>query len=260
VARKRTSSANPRGRLGRPDPHLWREAAQALFGNVSCDSLKRARRLQILLIDAQMRAASAPRRRAWCDKLTRIAELASKLAALLSSHSVKEHAPDLSDVLSDTGADSAMVLGRVVRLSQRHLDGLPAGGGRGGADMALGFPSPQMQCAAAVAKVWERRGRKQSNRDDKTVACAALWLFAGGPVTQEVDGGEDPAEMWRRHLRPFAQKRKGSLRPEPVLKRRRRGEPAKVKSGATEAAKLEFARDRARRALDGPWVRNWRKI
>jgi hypothetical protein len=259
VARKRTSSPKPRGRLGRPDPALWREATQALFGSITCDSLKRARRLQILLIDAQMRAASAPRRAVWRDMLTRIAELASELAVRLSSHSVKKLSPDLADVLSDTGADSAMVLRRVVRLSQRHLDGLPPGAGRGGADMALGFPSPQMQCAAAVAVVWDRRGRKLSKRDDKTVACAALWRFAVGPVTQEVDGGEDAAEMWRRHLRPFAQKRKGALRPEPELKRRR-GEPAKVKSGTTEAAMLEFARDCARRALDGPWVRNWRSI
>ena len=250
MTRKRTSSAVHTGRLGRPDPELWREVTRTLFGNISCDSLKRTRRLQILLIDTQMRAASAPQRAHWRDMLTQTASLATKLAELLGNHSMKRFAPDLANVLSENGADSGMVLGRIVRLAQRHLDGLPAGGGRGGADTALGFPSPQMQCAAAVALVWERRGRKLSNREDKTVACAALWRFAGGPVTEKVDGGEDAAAMWPRHLLPFAHRRKGSQEPE--LKRRRRGEPAKLKSGGP--ATLRFARERAPRALDGPWV------
>jgi hypothetical protein len=203
-----------------------------------------------------MNEKSAPGRAAWSGTLHRIILLATELGSLLNSFEVTKFSPLLAGVLSDKGAESAMVLGRVVRLAQRDLDNVPAGGGQGGVGLALGHPSPQLQCAAAIAEVWERRGRKSSKDEDKAVACAALWRFADGPVTKKVDDGADPAEMWRRHLRHFAHKRKGSLTAEPVLKRRRRSEPRELGSAATQEAARELARERACRALDGPSVRN----
>jgi hypothetical protein len=244
MIRERSSTCSDR--CHRPDFRvMWRESAEAVFGSVSCDTLKFTRRLAALVFDVQLRAASAPQRVGLRATLSSIAELAEKLSKLLSDPGVLAFARELPDVLASHGTEGTAALARVARLARRKSDLLPRGPGRGGADSALGLPTPQLQCAACIAEVWQRRGRAVSNRDEKArAACVALWRLADGPVSRKVNDGADAAEMWDRHLRTVAHK----LESEPQ-RRRRRGEQVRLGGEAARAAAVDHARECARAAL-----------
>jgi hypothetical protein len=244
MIRKRSSTGSDR--RDRPAFRvMWRETAETLFDSASCDALKFTMRLADLVFGAQLRAASAPQRVQLRATLSSIAESADKLSKLLSDPGVLAFAPELPDVLASRDAKATTALARVARLARRKSDELPRGPGRGGADSALGLPTPQLQCAACIAEVWQRRGRAGSNRDEKArAACVALWRLADGPVSKKVRDGADAAEMWDRPLRAVAHK----LESEPQ-RRRRHGEQVKLGSDAARAAAVLNVRECARTAL-----------
>jgi hypothetical protein len=239
--------------LGPPFRPLWLEATRALFKETSCESLKLTRRLADLVFSAQLTIAASPTRAEGRRILNEIDDLLTKAAVLIDSHDVRTLAPAVADSLAEKGASSGRVLARVARLAAQAALDLPAGAGQGRALAAMGSPTAQVQCAAAVVEVWRiyRKRAAYHTDDEARVACAALWRLAAGSVTPQVQKDpEKAAEMWDRHLRAVTRK------PKPETVRRRRGDPRKLKSKAGETTAIEIARDRARAVLNGSWVRN----
>jgi hypothetical protein len=249
MLRQRSSTGSDRCKS--PDFRvMWREATEAIFGSVSCDALKFTRRLADLVFGVQLRAARSPQRVELRATLSTIAELSEKLSQLMSDPGVLAFAPELRDALASHGTEGTAALVWVARLARRKSDRLPRGPGRGGADSALGLPTPQLQCAACIAEVWQRRGRAVSNRDERArAACVALWRLADGPVSEKVNDGADAAEMWDRHLRAVTQKLESAPQ-----QRRRRDDPVRLGGEAARAATVDYARVCARAVL-GPFPR-----
>jgi hypothetical protein len=225
------------------------ETATSLFGRASCQTLKWTKRLARLIEDSLRREADGPTRDELRKTLSLLIDTTAKLSELLDSTAVRTLAPKVWDALSQPGAESPQVLSRLMRLAQDRLDLVPGGGGRVGAAALFGEPTPFILCAVVIDEVWTRhRGRRAVGTDeDALVACAALWRLAGGPVTERAQNDSDlPNEMWRRHL--------SSVRRRRPFQRRKRGEPAELKSPGRTEAQISAARDRVRLVLDVPRV------
>jgi hypothetical protein len=224
----------------------WTDATASLFGGATCTTLKKARRLAELVRSALRVEAAAPGRLGLRNDLNEIIRATDMLTKLLTEQAISDMAPEVANALSDSHVDTATVLSRVTRLAERRLSLLGIGAGQGKAPAAFGSPSPEIQCAAAVAEAWERSGRSADNRNEGAQeACAALWRLAGGETsTRECGGGLDG--RWDRHLRTVA---RHATDGEP--RRRPRGEQVRVGSPAVRLSATRVARDRARAVLDG---------
>ena len=229
---------------------LWRDTSSTLFGEVTYGTLKYTRRLANLIFEAQTQPA--PTRIGFRTKLDQIEGLAGRLSCLLADPQIQELAPEIPDALAGRDGDAATRLGWVARLAARKQEQIPVGAGRGSASAALGRPGPQIQCAACVAEVWARRGKKLTNgSDDARIACAALWKLSGGQLAKKAeDGGTDSEAMWDRHLRAVMPRK------ESTPTRRRRGDPVTSGDEGTRGVKVEVASARASKALGGWRVQN----